>query len=375
MNHILFNNETKQTIELHESARLRHLYINGVNSKSKKDFLYSFIHSDIENGHGLVVFDVDGDLQEKIKKKPYKRDDIHFIDPFSDEAKINPFDIFSYGSFRSDLDEILKKDFFLQFFELAIEEELSYDGDLRYQITVILEEMFTSGETSFDSFLQLINENKYRLKLLRYWDAVHRFSSLFKLSPIDTFLPSKSSVDISRIIQDGGVVVLQMNRDIYSPKLLELTMTIFMHLVQMTLLRRLYSPLENKKPIFLYFNGLKNCFSSKPSGSMRSFYEILSEARAYKCGLVICHENMDELVFENNYLLRTSILNNCGSIFTFKPREEDADWLEKLFYDTYEDFGYKKRDIIGLKEDEYISCILSAEGVQSEPFLGKVDKI
>lgn len=370
-NYFCFNKDLNTFLELDDHSRLRHMHICGTQSYYKNRLIQSLIEKDIQNKNGVILFDMNGDISDKLHF--FNREDITFINISNslNDFYINPHDICLYDERRKEIEEILSADFFRHFFEAVVENKIEKENFSSFE--KVMFDMISKGNISSYSFLESVRKKELRLKLIQIWDDINRFESFINGNKLfSIFQKNKSSISLSEPINRGEVLIFRfVDKDI-DKKNKNLIVMILLHIVQMSLMRRIFLESIYRIPTFVYFNGINDFFTPDSINNIRTFGELLSEARLYKAGFIINHEHISELVFENNYFLQTCILNNCASTVTFKTEEDDASFFEKLYYDSYKKEGYKKEDVLSLKENQFISRVLTKEGIQSIPFIGEV---
>ena len=89
-----------------------------------------------------------------------------------------------------------------------------------------------------------------------------------------------------------------------------------------------------------------------------SFADILSEARKYGLNLVLAHQYLSQL----EESIKEAILGNVGTIISFRVGAEDAHYLAREFYPTFQE-----SDLVNLPNHN-IYLKLMIHGVSSQPF-------
>jgi len=121
--------------------------------------------------------------------------------------------------------------------------------------------------------------------------------------------------------------------------------------IQLAALSRSDLPEDKRKPFYLYVDEIHNFLTL-------SFADILSEARKYGLNLILAHQFIEQL----DEKVRAAILGNVGTIISFRLGAEDAKFLAKEFFPTFEE-----SDLINLP-NYHIYLKLMIDGKTSQPF-------
>lgn len=110
-------------------------------------------------------------------------------------------------------------------------------------------------------------------------------------------------------------------------------------------------PEDKRKRFYLYVDEIHNFLTL-------SFADILSEARKYGLNLILAHKYIEQL----DEKIKAAILGNVGTIISFRLGAEDAKFLAKEFFPTFEE-----SDLINLP-NHHIYLKLMIDGKTSQPF-------
>ena len=187
------------------------------------------------------------------------------------------------------------------------------------------------------------------------------------LSPI---LFQKSSVNISEVINNGGVILCRISRNDIGFENVSIISSIFIFKVQMAGMQRIMIPSEQRNSVFFYINDFH--YFTQNQNSVKTLAEFLSEGRLYKMGLIINHPFADQVASESLNFLFQAILNNCATSITFKSSTYDAKIWEHYLFDNENRSLYTQQNIFNLKNNEFIGRTLLGDGVPSKPFLAEI---
>jgi hypothetical protein len=87
--------------------------------------------------------------------------------------------------------------------------------------------------------------------------------------------------------------------------------------IQLAAMRRSRTVIEERKDFFLYVDEFQNF-------ATHSFAQILSEARKYRLGAVLAHQNISQIEDQG---LRDTIIGNSGTVIIFRtaiPKDEET---------------------------------------------------
>ena len=349
---------TERVVTVSSSQRLRHTHIIGATGTGKSTFLQKIIIQDIDQGHGIAVLDPHGDLIDSIVSRiPENRvKDIVVIDPSDAEFPIG----FNILSAHSEIEkEILSSDLVAAFKRLSTSWGDQMNSVLANAILAFLES--SEGGTLSDLRRFLI-EPHYRATFLKtvsdpniiyYWQKSFTLLKSNALGPIvtrlDAFLRPKlirnmvaqrKSLDFENLMDSKKILLIKLSQGLIGAENSYLLGTFFVSKIYQAALARQAVSKADRSDFFLYIDEFQNFITPSMSG-------ILSGARKYHLGLILAHQDMQQLI-KYDTELASSVIANPGTRICFRVGDIDA----KKFEDGFSYFT--ARDLQDLKTGEAI---------------------
>ena len=336
---IHFGKET--FVSLSDQHRLRHMHLIGATGTGKSSLLLNLITQDIEQGRGLTVLDPHGDLIDSvIQHIPDERlKDVVLVDPSDSEYPIG----LNLLSAHSDAEKIvLSSDLVSLFRRFATSWGDQMTSVLANAINAILESK--EGGTLID-LRRFLVESSFRNQFLKtvddpniqyYWQHEYQLLRKNAIAPIltrlDTFLrprlirnmmAQKEGIDFTDVLNNQKVLLVKLSQGLIGEENSYLLGTLFVaKLHQAAQSRQNLSP-EERKPHFFYIDEFQNFITP-------SMAAILSGARKYGLGLVLAHQDLDQLSRKDSELA-SSVLANPAVRVCFRCGDKDASKLEDGF--------------------------------------------
>jgi Type IV secretion-system coupling protein DNA-binding domain len=161
----------------------------------------------------------------------------------------------------------------------------------------------------------------------------------------------KSGFDLGRIMDEGKILLVNLAKGKIGEDTASLLGAMLATTIGLTALSRADLPENERRDFYLYVDEFP-CFTTT------SFAGMLSEMRKYHVGLVLAHQNLDQL----DESLRSAVLGNVGTMIAFRVGLSDAEVLEKEFYPEF-----SANDLVNLP-NYHIYLRLMIDGVMSRPF-------
>lgn len=328
------HNGYKQFVSIPPSLRLRHTHIIGATGTGKSTLFLSMISQDIKNGNGLAVLDPHGDLIESIL--PYipkeRIDDVIIVDPSDAEYPV----AFNILSAHSEIEkDILSSDLVAAFKRLSSSWGDQMNSVLANAILAFLESK--DGGTLID-LRRFLVEKPYRdahLKtvsdphIVYYWQHEYpllKNSSLGSiLTRLDTFLrpklirnmvAQKNGLDFEDILDTKKILLVKLSQGLMGAENSFLLGTFFVSKMYQAAMARQAKSKAERSDFFLYIDEFQNFIT--PSMS-----HILSGARKYHLGLILAHQDMQQLQ-KYDTELASSVVVNPGTRICFRLGDTDA---------------------------------------------------
>lgn len=328
-------------VSVSDQQRLRHMHVIGATGTGKSSLLLNLITEDIQQGRGVAVLDPHGDLiEEAIKQIPEERlKDVVLVDPGDSEYPIG----LNLLSAHSDVERIiLSSDMVALFRRFATSWGDQMTSVLANAINAILESK--NGGTLID-LRRFLVETGFRNKFLEtvddpnivyYWKNEFQLLRQNSVAPIltrlDTFLrpriirnmmAQKEGLDFTNIINSQKILLVKLAQGSIGEENSYLLGTLFVAKLHQAAQSRQNIPPEQRTPFYFYIDEFQNFITPSMSA-------ILSGARKYGLGLILAHQDLDQLAAKDTELAN-SVLSNPAIRVCFRCGDKDAGKLEGGF--------------------------------------------
>jgi len=330
-----------QEVSLSQEQRLRHIHIMGATGTGKSTLLQSLIMQDIQQGNGLCVLDPHGDLIDGIVASVPKHriDDVVLIDP-SDSLYPIGFNILLA---QSDVEkDLLASDL------VAVFRKFSTSwGDQMNSVfaNAILAFVYNKTQYHLGDLRRFLIENPYRTQILRtvtdpdityYW--THEFPILKNssigsiLTRLDAFLRPKvirnmvcknQTLDFAALMDSNKIVLVKLSQGLLGTENSYLLGAFIVAKLQQTAMSRQAQTAKARIPFFCYIDEFQHFITP-------SMASILSGARKYALGLILSHQDMQQVI-KYDTEIASSVLANAGVRVYFRLGDSDAKRLEDGF--------------------------------------------
>lgn len=314
--------------------RLKHMHIIGATGTGKSTLLQSLITQDIQQGNGIAVLDPHGDLIDSILAQiPKERlTDVVLIDPADTEYSVG----FNILSAHSDVEkEILASDLVASFRRLSSSWGDQMNSVLANAILAYLES--PNGGTLADLRRFLI-EKPYRDSYLKtvtdpnivyYWQKEYpllksnsigsiltRLDTFLRPKPIRYMVAQKSTLDFEQILDTKKILLIKLSQGLIGNENSYLLGTFFVTKLYQAAMARQAKEHAARTEFFVYIDEFQNFIT--PSMSL-----ILSGARKYHMGLILAHQDMQQ-VSKHDSELASAVVSNAGTRICFRLGDTDA---------------------------------------------------
>lgn len=334
-------------LKLTHEDRFSHMHVVGGSGAGKTTLLEHLILHDLESDDppSLVVVDSQGDLIRKIAKLDGIADRLILIDPKDinhppalnifdvnrsrtatyDEATreqvtagvIQTFDYLFAGLLGADL--TAKQGVFFKFVArlmLSLPESLGRNATILDMMHLMedakpykkaidalppIPRSFFEKDFNLPVFRQTKEQIRYRLQ------AIIENPTMARL-----FTAPETKVDLFNEMNQGSVILVDTAKDFLKGASANYG-RIFISLVLQAVLERAAIPEHERKPVFLIVDEAASYFDS-------NIDDLLTEARKYKCGIVLAHQYLDQ----TSYSLRASLAANTSIKFAAGVSNSDA---------------------------------------------------
>lgn len=334
--------------------RLKHTHIIGATGTGKSTLIANLIMQDINKGIGVVVFDPHGDLVDDIISRiPRSRiNDVVLVDPSDIEYPIGLNILQAYSDIEK---EVLSSDLVAAFRKYATSWGDQMNAVFGNAILAILE---NKKGGSLNDLRRLLIEKEFRNNYLKdvsdpsvqyYWQKEYPLLKSNSIGPIltrlDTFLRPKSirnmvvqktGLDFETLLNDNKIILLKLSQGLIGVENSFLLGSLMLSKIHQAVFRRQQQ--ANRNPIFIYLDEFQNFVTP-------SIKEMLSGIRKYNVGLILSHQDLQQLQREDGELLN-SILGNVNNRIVFRVGEPDA----KKLQDGFSGFDYTDLQNLGRGE-------------------------
>lgn len=361
-----------------EDDRRRHMYVIGKTGMGKSNLLENMAIQDIRAGHGVCVVDPHGEFAEKMMRAiPTERiNDVVYFNPADrefplafnileavDEDKKNLVASGMMGVFKKIWPDVWspRMEYILNNTILAL---LDYPGST----------MLGVNRMMFDKNFRKRVYPKIKDPVVKsfwinefdQWDDKFRKEAVAAIqNKVGQFLSSavirhivgqpKSTIDMREIMDNRKILIVNVSKGRIGEDAMRLLGGMIVTKIQLAAMGRVEVPEEERKDFFLYVDEFQN-FATE------SFANILSEARKYKLCLILAHQYINQLIFDNNTTVRDAIFGNVGTMVAFRVGAEDAEHLEKEFEPVF-----TMNDLVNLnKYTVYLKLMI--DGIAGDAF-------
>lgn len=330
-----------KAVTVSDQHRLRHMHLIGATGTGKSSLLVRLIVQDVVQGKGLTVLDPHGDLiDEVIRHLPDdKLDQVVLVDPSDVEYPIG----LNLLSAQTEAEKIiLSSDLVALFRRFATSWGDQMTSVLSNAIIAILESR--NGGTLID-LRRFLVEERFRNKFLQtvddpnvvyYWKKEFPILRKNTVAPIltrlDTFLrprivrnmmAQRDGLDFTDIIRGKKILLVKLAQGLIGEENSYLLGTLLVAKLHQAAQARQNIPREQRHPHYFYIDEFQNFITPSMSA-------ILSGARKYGLGLILAHQDLEQLARKDSELAN-SVMSNPSIRVCFRCGDKDASRLEEGF--------------------------------------------
>jgi hypothetical protein len=375
-------------IGLTDDDRSRHVYAIGQTGSGKTTIIFHMAKDDIQKGRGVAVIDPHGDLAEDLLYSvPQSR--------FNDCIYLNPFDIsHPIGINLLELKSGLNDDELEQEKELVCESVISvfrriFSKDentdshrIEYILRNTIYTAFTVKDATIFTVYDLLNNPNFQkgitakledANLKNFWlnefGKAGSFQTVKMVSGVTAkigrflFSPTakrileqpKSTINFDEIISSGKILICNLAEGKLGEDTSQLLGTTIIAKLQQAFMRRVRTPVSNRKPFYLFVDEFQNFATT-------SFIKLLSGGRKFGLRLTIAEQSTAQQSDRN---MVNVILANTGTIICFRTASPIDEELMLSQFSPY----VKKEDIGNLPRFKFYMKLSAVE--PEEPFSGE----
>ncbi len=351
----------KKEIRFKNADRLRHTYIIGKSGVGKSVLQTDMVIQDIENGHGVCVFDPHGDLITDILNRiPAERaEDVIIFSP-ADMQRPIAFNLLEYDPRYPEQKTFVINEMigiFDKLYDLKATGGPMFEQYMRNALLLIMDSPET-GSTLLEIPKVLADENFRRMKLTKcknatvvdFWrKEAEKAGGEAALANIVPYITSKltpfvsndmmrpiigqqdSSFNFRDAMDSQKIILIDLPKGLIGEMNAYLLGMIVVGKILMAALSRTDMPADQRKNFYLYIDEFQNFTTN-------SICQILSEARKYGLGLIIAHQYIGQLSKNQNSEIKDAVFGNVGTMIAFKVGAEDAEFLVKEFGPVFNEY-------------------------------------
>ncbi len=328
-------------VTLSPIQRRRHTYIIGTTGRGKSTLFLNMIRQDIQQGNGIAVLDPHGDLIEHIM--PYvpeeRFDDVILLDAADSNYPVG-LNVLSAHSEQEKT--LLSSDLVGVFRRLSTSWGDQMNSVFANAILAFLES--EKGGTLID-LQHFLVDNSFRRDFLKtvtdqqviyYWKKqfpmlrpnacspiLTRLNEFLRRKSIRNMVIQKEGLDFQKIMDTKKIFLANLSQGMVSKGVSYLLGALLVTKFHQAAMARQAQPEEKRKDFYLYVDEFQNF-------ATQSMTEILSEARKYRLGLIVTHQELKQL-WSQNPELASSVRSNPGTRICFGLGDFDAKKLEEGF--------------------------------------------
>lgn len=353
-------------VTLSQEQRTQHCHLIGASGTGKSTLLINLILQDIRQGEGLAVLDPHGDLiDELLGRIPEARwDDVILVDPSDEEYPVG----FNVLRAHSEVEKnLLGSDLVAVFRRLSTSWGDQMTSVLGNAVLAFLES--TEGGSLVD-LRRFLVDPAFRAEFLRtvrdpeiayYWQK--SFPLLVGkpqgpiLTRLDTFLRPKlirnmvaqrdQRFNLSAVMNEGKIFLAKLAQGAIGEENAHLLGTLLVSKFHQLALSRQEQVAASRRPFSLYIDEFHNFVTP-------SMASILSGARKYRLGLVLAHQELQQLS-SRDADVASAVIANPYTRICFRLGDFDAKRLAEGFS------FFDAKDLQNLKAGEAICRVERAE--------------
>lgn len=365
--HSLLDSTLGEPVGLPLSALEKHAYLLGSTGSGKTNLILKLIEQDIERGHSVAIFDLRGDLVERVLSLCVKKD-VHShrvllfdlrekqrvvgFNPLGGDGEpfVRALHLLEVIRAESEgwgvqLEETMRNCFLLLAHAeqpLTGLEQVLFDEDY---LDALLSHCDDPSVVGFFERYKSLSEEK---QLTWALPVMNKVTPLFATPGLRAVFGAETSIALDTMLAAKGSILLvslavdELSR---SGRMLG---SLLVAAITRTMLARVNIPEVRRNPVRLYIDEFENMASE-------SFMELIAEGRRFKLSLLLSHQNLSQLTPR----LLSTIRNNVGLQILFRCGFQDAKQLVSELPD-----GFDLESLLGLQTGEMFLMPRGAEANQ-----------
>ncbi len=331
---------TEFPVTISTEQRLKHTHIIGATGTGKSTLIANLVLQDIQQGSGIALFDPHGDLIDEVISRipPERIKDVVLIDPADSDYPVGINLLEAHSELEK---EILSSDLVASFRKLSTSWGDQMNAVFGNAILAFLESK--EGGTLHD-LRRFLVERDFRNKILAtitdpsvqyYWQKEYPLLKTNSIGPIltrlDTFLRprvlrnmviQKSGVNFSEVLQSQKILLVKLSQGLIGTENSYLLGSLILSKIHQAAFARQQNK-TNRHPFYVYIDEFQHFVTP-------SVKDMLSGVRKYSVGLILSHQDLQQVQKEDAELLH-SMLSNTSTRIVFRVGEQDAKRLSEGF--------------------------------------------
>jgi len=335
------HNGDKNVVYVNDTDRLKHTHVIGVTGKGKSTFLVNLFLEDCKSGNGCCIIDPHGDVVDDILHRipEHRKEDVIIVDPSDTEYPIG-FNLL-YATTEAEK-MVLSSDLVSAFKKQSTSWGDSIHSILSQAINAFL---YSSKGGTLIELKRFLIEASFRRKFLKtiddasiryYWEQEFPLIKRTSLSPLltrlDTFLRPKvirsmlvqqRGLDFRDIIENKKILLIKLAQGLIGEQNSHLLGTFLLSKLNQVAQGRQELNKAQRHPYYVYLDEFHYFIND-------SISHMLSGARKFGLGLVLAHQDLAQLSYEDQKVAN-SVLSNPHIRMCFGIGDADAKKLESGF--------------------------------------------
>jgi hypothetical protein len=357
--------------------RAQHLYCLGKSGTGKTTLLRNLLIQDIQEGRGVALIDVHGDLAEELLEfvPPHRIDHVVYFNP-ADEA--HPISLNPFFDVDPEKRHVVASNIVGAFKGIWRD---SWGVRMEYVLYAAVATMLECEGTTLLGVLRMFTDSGFRRSIVKrlndpmlrgFWtDEFERWDPRLRneiVAPIQNkvgallmtplmrniFGQVRRKVGFRFMMDESRIFIANLNKGALGEDKANLLGSLIIAELQYAALGRANLAVEDRVPFCLCVDEFQNFQTD-------SFATILSEARKYGLSLVLSHQFASQLEDE----IADAVFGNTGTIIAFRVGYEDAKRLSNEFENTYPPHFFSSLP------NYHVCARLMKNGTVHEPFLGR----
>ncbi|HEY5591310.1 MAG TPA: type IV secretion system DNA-binding domain-containing protein [Paludibacter sp.] len=329
----------EKEVTLNDAQRLRHCHIIGATGTGKSTLISNLFLEDVRQGNGCVIFDPHGDtIEEIIPHIPEDRlKDVILIDPSDNEYSFG----FNLLSANTEVEKIVLSSDLVEAFK---RHSTSWGDQMTSVLSNAINTFLNSNKGgTLVELKRFLLENTFRKDFLKsvsdrsihyYWNNEFVLLKKLSISPLltrlDTFLRPKTirnilsqrdGLDFNEVINERKILLVKLSQGLIGEENSYLLGTLILSKIYQVAQARQSLTKEERHPFYIYLDEFQNFITPSING-------ILSGARKYGAGLVLAHQELNQIKDTD---IGNSVLSNANIRICFRLGDFDAKKLESGF--------------------------------------------